>query len=432
MQYKNSIYNTFIPFESKFILFNTFSKEMLLITEELKNIYEASIIHEEMEDFIMLHPDMGKYLIQKEFLVDRELDEYEKTKEYIKSIYNQKDRYKLIVNPTMNCNFKCWYCYESHIKNSKMDNETIYKISELVESILKENELKFFELSFFGGEPFLYYKQVIKPMLEIVKKKCTRYNTNLIIGFTTNGYLLNEDIINDIMLFSKDVYFQITLDGDKQEHDKVRFVSKNRGSFNEIIENIKMISFYSNVTLRINYTKSNFSSIKNIFDEFEEKSSYNSKNIEVSLSKVWQENFEVDEDRYEDIIDTIRALKLTLPASTSIDSVRNPCYADTKNQMTINYNGDIYKCTARDFTEENKEGYIGEEGDIIWNDRSKERDKSRFDNKPCKTCFLFPMCSGGCSQYALENSLLNNEYCVFDFDEKKKKSFVVEYLQDYL
>lgn len=432
MKYKNSLYNTFIPFGSNFILFNTLSKELLLLTDELKNIYNAAIIHEEIDDFISWHSDMGRYLIQHGFLIDEKVNEYEKAKTYIKSYHNQSSGYKLIVNPTMNCNFKCWYCYESHVKNSKMNTNVIDKISLLVENILKEQNLKYFELSFFGGEPFLYYRQVIKPLLEIVKEKCIRYNVNLIIGFTTNGYLLNENIINEILLFSRDVHFQITLDGDELEHNKVRFVSKNKGSFKEIIENIKMISFDCTVTLRINYTKSNFHSIKNIFYEFKNEYSYNPENIEISLSRVWQENFEVDKDEYQNIIKVIKSINLKLPASISVDSVKNPCYADTKNQVTVNYNGDVYKCTARDFNKENKEGYIRDDGHIIWNERGETRKESRFNNKPCKTCFLFPMCSGGCSQYSLENSLSKSEYCVFDFDEKKKKDFILEYLQDYL
>ena len=30
---------------------------------------------------------------------------------------------------------------------------------------------------------------------------------------------------------------------------------------------------------------------------------------------------------------------------------RNSCYADKINQMTVNYDGGVYKCTARDFNE---------------------------------------------------------------------------------
>ena len=66
--------------------------------------------------------------------------------------------YKLIINPTMNCNFKCWYCYETHIKDSKMDNNIIEKVSKLISNILDINELRSFELSFWR-RTFLYYKK---------------------------------------------------------------------------------------------------------------------------------------------------------------------------------------------------------------------------------------------------------------------------------
>ena len=52
---------------------------------------------------------------------------------------------------------------------------------------------------------------------------------------------------------------QITFDGYKEEHDEVRYVSKTRGSYSNIVENIKKILSYDNffVQARINYTDKN-------------------------------------------------------------------------------------------------------------------------------------------------------------------------------
>ena len=52
--------------------------------------------------------------------------------------------------------------------------------------------------------------------------------------------------------------------------------------------------------------------------------------------------------------------------------------------MVINYNADIYKCTARDFTKQNRARYIDDEGELIWeNDYLERRMVSKFQNKPC-------------------------------------------------
>ena len=92
------------------------------------------------------------------------------------------------------------------------------------------------------------------------------------------------------------------MDGDENEHDKVRFVSKNKGSYREIVNNIKIVAENNNiVTLRINYTKSNFSSIINILGDFEKMSQNIKDNITISLHKVWQEEFKIKDKEYEEI-----------------------------------------------------------------------------------------------------------------------------------
>ena len=66
------------------------------------------------------------------------------------------------------------------------------------------------------------------------------------------------------------------------------------------------------------------------------------------------------------------------------------CYADKKNTVVVNYNGDLYKCTARDFVSKNREGTLTADGDIHWNDKYKKR---------------LSIGHGGCSQMKLETTV---------------------------
>ncbi|WP_415779278.1 SPASM domain-containing protein [Elizabethkingia occulta] len=170
----------------------------------------------------------------------------------------------------------------------------------------------------------------------------------------------------------------------------------------------------------------------NILKDFEDISQSIKDNITISLHKVWQEEFEANENEYEKIKNRINVLGFKMPNSLMVDAVKYSCYADKKNHATINYNGDVYKCTARDFNKDNVEGTIDDLGNIIWNSRNDYRNETRLLNKPCKECFLLPMCAGGCSQHALEHGLRNKEYCVHDFNEENKKQFVLEYLESVL
>ena len=100
------------------------------------------------------------------------------------------------------------------------------------------------------------------------------------------------------------------------------------------------------------------------------------------------------------------------------DGIRNSCYADKKNHVTINYDGNIFKCTVRDFTSENSEGVIDDEGELIWNDKFYVRRNIKFSNAPCLECNILPICNGSCSQHYIEN--IGKGFCIYDFDESKK------------
>lgn len=104
-------------------------------------------------------------------------------------------------------------------------------------------------------------------------------------------------------------------------------------------------------------------------------------------------------------------------------TITNSCYADKLNQVTINYNGDVFKCTARDFKPSLREGYLDDDGKIIWNENFQKRMfDSRFSNTFCQSCKILPLCNGGCSQHRLEN--LGIDYCIHNFDENEKLEII--------
>jgi len=288
-----------------------------------------------------VHPDLYNALLAQGFIVPKETDEIQKVRELIKSVDHRDDTYKLMILPTMNCNFKCWYCYETHIKGSKTSEVELKKIKLLIDN--KFNEMKFlkkFDLSFFGGEPLLYYKDVVLPILDYTYKKSEENHVKLHIHFTSNGFLINDDMVKGLVKYGVDS-FQITFDGHGKEHDKVRYVSKSKGSYYAIVENIKrLVRNNILVSLRINYTQSSIDGLPNVFNDFEDLSPSEKKLITLDMQKVWQE-----EDLSRGLYDKATAMKVAArdfgfsshPANSS-NTLRNSCYADKKNQAAINYN----------------------------------------------------------------------------------------------
>ena len=154
-------------------------------------------IREGVDDLKKYHASFYDYLIKEEFVVDNEVDEVEKVKELSKRVDENEKDFMLTINPTMNCNFKCWYCYETHVKDSKLKENEILKIQRFIDrSISNNSSLERFLLSFFGGEPLLYFNKSVKPLVSHFIDKCRDSKIEPSLGFTSNGYLVNQDFID--------------------------------------------------------------------------------------------------------------------------------------------------------------------------------------------------------------------------------------------
>ncbi|MBI2723338.1 MAG: radical SAM protein [Bacteroidetes bacterium] len=431
---KFSQFNSIIPFEDKFALYNAFSQKLIFLVPELKELLDAAI-NEGIANLNNFHPSFYEYLVQQEFIVSENTNEIDKVKEVSERVDNDSSSFILTINPTMNCNFKCWYCYETHIKKSKIDVDVIDRIKLFLDKIT-EKGLETFSLSFFGGEPLLYFKQTVIPIIDEAAALCEKRNVKLGISFTTNGYLINQDFVNYFRSNKLNCSLQITLDGYKGEHDQVRYVSANKGSYDEIVKNIRLLvenEFF--IRLRVNYTDKNISNTHKIVEDFLSiDKNIRDKYLFFDFHRVWQNSEEGDKGDINNLVDSNLALireKGFDVQTNSPNNVAEPCYADKRNSVVINYNADIYKCTARDFTKANRAGYIDSQGELIWeNDYLENRMQAKFKNRSCQTCRIMPLCNGGCSQHAMERA--HEDYCIYGGDEDEKSRVVKIKIEEIL
>jgi uncharacterized protein len=423
---KYSQFNSIVTFDGRHHLYNSFTQKFIVIDTTLKDMLEAAVVEgiDGLEEF---HPDFYSYLKSEEYIITNDTDEVQKVKDLSKSVDENANSFLLTINPTMNCNFKCWYCYETHIKKSAVTPEMIDKIGVFMEKTAKRPGMQYFSLAFFGGEPLLYFKRDVVPMIVKMQQVCVENRIDYSIGFTTNGYLVDDHFINFFKSNNMIPSLQITLDGFKEEHDKVRFVNASKGSYDEIIANVKNLLLNEfPVRLRINYTSENLPNSYKIASEFHDiPKEILEKYLVMDLHRVWQDSKNDDIIVAVDkVLDEVK--KESVPVEhMSLNNVKDSCYADKRNSAVINYNGDLFKCTARDFTTVKRAGYLSEEGDLVWeNDYLERRMNAKFKNKPCLSCRLLPLCNGGCSQHAMEAVDNGVEYCVFSGDENQKLTII--------
>ena len=198
------------------------------------------------------NPILTDKLIKTHFLINNIDEEKAILLEKHKQI-NNNQTWHLLINPTQDCNFRCWYCYEKHPKG-RMDDNTIKKIKKLIDNILSNNELKHFSLSWFGGEPLMYFNEVIYPISIYLKKRVNELGITFSNSITTNGFLLTPDIINQCVEIHLN-HYQITLDGNRETHNKIRN-QNGEPSFDRILQNTILLAQANkniDIRLRVNY-----------------------------------------------------------------------------------------------------------------------------------------------------------------------------------
>jgi uncharacterized protein len=421
---------------------------LLKITSASSVIYNSKadkciIIKQEMNDILNFDPEEIEKYNSKLFndlksmgaLVPISTNELQEVIKQSKEVDNEENEFTLIINPTMNCNFKCWYCYESHILGSQLSTKTLSKVFKLIDSILEQKgDLKNFVLSFFGGEPLMYYQKTSMQIINYLRSKYNEFpNINFSINFTSNGYLVNELILNHLKENTESNHFQITLDGGEEFHNKVRDSGKKEGSYFKILDAIKLlIKNDIQVLLRVNYTCENIDSVMQIVDDIEDIPTKDRENLTIGLFRVWQD------DKGADIKDKVNNTKSSFSErgfkidinETILDNLKNPCYADKKNELLINFNGDVYKCTARDFNQENKYGTLNENGEVEWKDEKlREWENIKIQSKACQSCRILPLCGGGCHQVNLENKGLDT--CQMGYNDNDKDNVIMMRLSEY-
>jgi uncharacterized protein len=201
----------------------------------------------------------------------------------------------LILNITEKCNLRCKYCVYSgtyYYERSHSNRSMGEKIIEKALNFYFNNELYNADIkciSFYGGEPLLEFEK-IKNIGEYVSKN---FKNKSSFSMTTNGTLLNEEIIKFLIKYS--FFLLISLDGPSEIHDKYRVTADGKTTFGKIINNLRLIKklspeyYQSKVSFSVTIPP-NVSPIK-IDEFFENFDIVKEKDLQVSYIVPWDTEF---------------------------------------------------------------------------------------------------------------------------------------------
>lgn len=110
---KKSLYNHLSFIDESWVLYNAFTDEVSVLAPEVKELYEKH----DVDEIRKIHPEFYDYLQVKQFLVPESENESSKCIAQWDKEDNDPSSFSLTVNPTLDCNMSCWYCYEKHQVN---------------------------------------------------------------------------------------------------------------------------------------------------------------------------------------------------------------------------------------------------------------------------------------------------------------------------
>lgn len=416
-----SQYTKLLQIDDLHILYNMVSDSLIVVLPE---IYELLKLHkDDLGQLEPIHPELFRRLTADQMIVDRYTDEPQKLISTLKNEDEKPSTVKLTVNPTLQCNLHCWYCYEDHSGKSQITPEVIESVKRLIDDIMSREHVEKLVLDFFGGEPLLYFKQCVMPLVEYASKRASEADKRFGIAFTTNGVLLTTGICDFLAGFDAPVSFQITLDGNRELHNTIRCLANGTGTFDTIVSNIKMtLSRNFDVTVRFNYTEQNHESFREVLALFTDVLPEMRSHLNFSFHKVWQQT---PTEHLEETVGAIKEmyLKAGMSVNQTPEFVAERCYADSNQNIVVNFDGNVFKCTARDFKPENAEGRLLPSGKVEWNSRNKRRNELKYGSATCRECSIFPLCHNGCSQDKMEQTADSGE-CPRGFKQEDKDNAV--------
>ncbi len=328
------------------------------------------------------------------------------------------------------CNLACRYCFaeegEYHGRRAMMSFEVGKKALDFL--VANSGSRKNLEVDFFGGEPTMNF-EVVKQLVEYGRSIEKEHNKNFRFTLTTNGILLDDEIMEFANKEMSNVV--LSIDGRKEINDLMRPTRNNHGSSYDIImpkfkkfaESRNQYNYY----VRGTFTHNNLDFSKDVLHLADE--GFEQISVEPVVAKP-TDDYAIREEDLPQIFEEYDTLAAELVKRKKegrgfnffhfmIDLDGGPCVAKRLSgcgsgceYLAVTPWGDLYPCHQ----------FVGEEKFIMGNVddgivRTDIRDEFKacnvYSKDKCRNCFAKFFCSGGCAANSYNfNGTINDTYDV--------------------
>ncbi len=314
------------------------------------------------------------------------------------------------------CNLNCSYCFASQGKYHGERAIMSFEVGKAALDFLVAHSgtRHNLEVDFFGGEPLMNF-DVVKKLVAYARSIEKTAGKNFRFTLTTNGMLINDDIIDFANREMSNVV--LSLDGRKEVHDRFRVDYAGRGSWERIVPKFQKLvqeRGNKNYYMRGTFTHANPDFLKDIQQMldlgFTELSMEPVVCAADDPSALTQEDLPIVLEQYEKLAElmiqrrregrpfTFYHYMIDLKGGPCIYKRISGCGSGTE-YMAVTPWGDLYPCHQ----------FVGEEkfrlGDV-WNGVTNTQCQDEFAacnvyaRPECADCWAKLYCSGGCAANA--------------------------------
>jgi len=348
-------------------------------------------------------------LVDAHFLVEDGVDEVAQLHADVIKDRFRTDHLLLTIAPTLDCNFRCDYCFEEHLKvqmSTRVQDELVAFIGA------QARRLDGVAVTWYGGEPLLpkaypVVQRLSRAITALCKERGITYRAELV----TNGFFLDRERMLELQSFAVD-RVQVTLDGPREAHDKRRHLVGGRGTYDRILANMAACVDLASFQVRVNVDRRNAMSTLEVLEDLKRVGIADK--VRVYLAQVTEEGAacgNIQEFCYsrDDFARTEVEL-YRAAAERGLPLARYPfriagafCVADRLNGYVVSPTGSLYKCW-HDVTM-SPEKSVGSLLDPQQPYQKANEDKwlhwTALSRSGCRSCDVAPLCHGGCPAEAM-------------------------------
>jgi uncharacterized protein len=437
-----SIFNVRVPLADRdeVFLMNTFTDAQLIVSREVSDLLDRL----GRDGFT---PDVREReavttLAENGFIVESREADRRNIENFFAEFRAGQDQLRVTVLTTLQCNFACDYCIqgdhgEYNKTAAKMSMETAARVGEWIEGRMDAIAPGSFALTFFGGEPLLNLP-VVYYLAERMSKACAARGISMVINVITNGLLLTPQVV-DRLTPCAPLGVKVTLDGDRDTHNRMRPLRGGQGTFDKILSNVRQVADRCRISIGGNFDESSVDSYPALLDFLREQE-FADKLAKVAFKPIIREAKPQQPKGFIPLtavgaegkplngtcMTSAGAGVSTTSGSTgacdschflddkmsflreetakrgfkTVDGVHmGPCEIHKQHAHTIGPDGSLYACPGFAGNVPESTGHIdGREDD--WRSAAARRFAKITAWEDCNDCAFIPVCAGGCSAAA--------------------------------